>query len=75
MNRVCNDEDFDAEVEKFANEIASVSGSAVMLTKYLLYQTDAMNFEQAIRAGVDMNAIARMTEDCQAGVRKFLSKS
>ncbi|MBS1808326.1 MAG: enoyl-CoA hydratase/isomerase family protein [Acidobacteria bacterium] len=75
VNRVCNDEDFEVEVEKFANEIASVSVSAVMLTKYLLYQTDAMNFDQAIRAGVDMNAIARMTEDCQAGVKKFLSKS
>lgn len=75
VNRVCNDEDFEAEVEKFAHEIASVSGSAVMLTKYLLYQTDAMSFEQALRAGVDMNAIARLTEDCQTGVKKFLSKT
>ncbi len=74
VNRVCNDEDFDAEVEKFANEIAAISASAVMLTKHLLYQTDAMSFEQAIRAGVEMNAIARMTDDCQSGIRKFLSK-
>ncbi|HEX4951667.1 MAG TPA: enoyl-CoA hydratase/isomerase family protein [Blastocatellia bacterium] len=75
VNRVCNDEDFDTEVDKFANEIAAISASAVMLTKQLLYQTDAMSFEQAIRAGVDMNAIARMTEDCQNGIKKFLSKS
>jgi methylglutaconyl-CoA hydratase len=75
VNRVCNDEDFDVEVEKFAQEIAAVSASAVILTKQLLYQTDAMSFEQALRAGIDMNAIARMTEDCQAGVKKFLSKS
>jgi len=74
VNRVCNDEDFDAEVDKFANEIAALSASAVMLTKQLLYQTDGMSFEQAIRAGVDMNAIARMTEDCQNGIKKFLSK-
>lgn len=74
VNRVCNDEDFDAEVDKFANEIAALSTSAVMLTKQLLYQTDGMSFEQAIRAGVDMNAIARMTEDCQNGIKKFLSK-
>ncbi len=75
VNRVCNDEDFDVEVDKFAQEIAALSASAVMLTKQLLYQTDGMSFEQAIRAGVDMNAIARMTEDCQAGVKKFLRKS
>ncbi|MBL8204956.1 MAG: enoyl-CoA hydratase/isomerase family protein, partial [Blastocatellia bacterium] len=74
VNRVCNDEDFDAEVDKFANEIAALSASAVMLTKQLLYQTDGMSFEQSIRAGVDMNAIARMTEDCQNGIKKFLSK-
>jgi methylglutaconyl-CoA hydratase len=75
VNRVCNDEDFDAEVDRFANEIAMLSASAVMLTKQLLYQTDAMSFEQAIRAGVEMNALARMTEDCQNGIKKFLSKA
>ena len=74
VNRVCNDEDFDTEVDRFANEIAVLSASAVMLTKQLLYQTDGMSFDQAIRAGVDMNAIARMTEDCQNGIKKFLSK-
>ena len=75
INRVCNDEDFEVAVEKFAQEIAALSASAVMLTKRLFYQTDAMSFDQAIQSGVDMNAIARMTEDCQTGVKKFLSKS
>lgn len=74
VNRVCDDEDFDSEVDKFANEIAAISASAVMLTKQLLYQTDGMSFDQSIRAGVDMNAIARMTEDCQNGIRAFLGK-
>ncbi len=74
VNRVCNDEDFDAEVDKFANEIAALSASAVMLTKQLLYQTDGVSFDQSLRAGVEMNAIARMTEDCQNGIKKFLSK-
>lgn len=75
INRVCEDADFDAEVEKFAAEVASLSPSALMLTKQLLYQIDSMSFEQAIRAGVDMNVIARLTPDCQAAVRKFLSKA
>lgn len=75
INRVCEDADFDAEVEKFAAEIASLSPSALMLTKHLLYQIDSMSFEQAIRAGVDLNVIARLTPDCQTAVRKFLSKA
>lgn len=75
INRVFDDESFEDEVRKYAAAIASLSGSAVGLTKSLLYQTDSMSFDQAIRAGVEMNAIARMTPDCQAGIQKFLSKS
>lgn len=75
INRVCDDADFETEVEKFATEVASLSPSALMLTKYLLYQIDAMSFEQAIRAGVDVNVIARLTPDCQNAVKKFLSKA
>ncbi len=74
INRVCDDADFEAEVEKFAAEISQLSASALTLTKYLLYQIDSMSFEQAIRAGVDLNIIARQTPDCQNSVRKFLSK-
>ncbi len=75
INRVCDDQNFEAEVESYAGEIAKLSGSAIALTKSLLYQTDAMTFDQALRAGVEMNAIARMTPDCQTGIRKFLSKA
>ena len=75
INRVCDDADFENEVAKFAGEVAQISASALMLTKYLLYQTDAMSFDQALRAGVDLNAIARMTPDCQSGIKKFLSKA
>ncbi len=51
-----------------------VSRSAVMLSKRLLYGIDGMTFEAGIKAGVDTNAIARMTEDCQQGIRRFLEK-
>jgi len=74
INRVCDDDSFEAEVEKYASEISQLSASALMLTKRLLYQIDSMSFEQAIRAGVDLNIIARQTPDCQNSVRKFLSK-
>jgi methylglutaconyl-CoA hydratase len=74
INRVCDDDRFESEVESYAAEIVQISGSAMALTKSLLYQTDAMTFDQALRAGVEMNAIARMTPDCQSGIQKFLSK-
>jgi hypothetical protein len=34
-----------------------------------------MAFEEALAAGVDVNATARMTEDCRAGVAHFLKKN
>ena len=74
INRVCDDNELDSALTEFVNEVTRVSASAVQLTKSLLYQTDAMNFDQAIQIGIETNAIARMTPDCQAGVQKFLNK-
>jgi methylglutaconyl-CoA hydratase len=45
-----------------------------MLSKRLLYNMDSMSFEAALQAGVEINAIARQTEDCRKGVERFLKK-
>jgi methylglutaconyl-CoA hydratase len=74
VNQVFEPESFDAEVNKFAGRFEKLSRSAVALTKRLFYRTDAMAFEDALFAGVDINATARMTEDCQKGIAKFLKK-
>lgn len=74
VNRVVPDEDLELALTNLVKEYESVSASAVALTKRLLYQIDGMSFEQAVSAGVEMNAIARMTPDCQEGIRRFLSK-
>jgi methylglutaconyl-CoA hydratase len=74
VNQVFNDENFEKEVENYVAGFERVSKSAVMLSKRLLYHTDGMTFEAAINAGVDVNAIARMTDDCKKGVAQFLSK-
>jgi len=73
-NRVIDDEAFDDEVDAFVERFARVSGSAVALTKKLLYQIDAMSFEDALRCGVDTNVTARLTTDCKRGVERFLRK-
>ena len=74
INHVYPDAGFDAEVEKFVAALASRSGTAVSLTKRLLYHTDAMSFEAAVEAGIEANALSRMTDDAQRGFERFTKK-
>jgi methylglutaconyl-CoA hydratase len=75
VNQIMDDEAFDDEVDTFVQRFMKTSGSAVALTKQLLYRTDAMSFEDAMQFGVDENVIARMSEDCRKGIERFLKKS
>jgi len=75
VNRVFPDESFDEQVTTFLADLASRSASAVSLTKRLLYQIDGVDFEAAIRAGAQVNALARMTDDCRDGIDRFLGDS
>jgi methylglutaconyl-CoA hydratase len=74
INRVFADDDFDSEVESYVAELAQKSASAISLAKSLLYHMDAMTFESALEAGIQLNAITRMTPDCKRGVERFLKK-
>jgi methylglutaconyl-CoA hydratase len=72
VNEVFADESFDSAVNDYLGKFERVSKTAVSLTKRLLYQVDGMFFSQALEAGVDTNVIARMTEDCRQGIKRFL---
>jgi methylglutaconyl-CoA hydratase len=74
VHRVYADAQFAAEVETYVSRLAAKPASAVMLSKRLLYNMDSMSFEAALEAGVEINAIARNTEECRKGVEKFLKK-
>ena len=74
VNQIYDEAAFDDEVKSYAASFEKVSRSAVMLSKRLLYQMDSMTFDAALQAGVDTNTIARLTEDCQTGIAKFLTK-
>jgi methylglutaconyl-CoA hydratase len=74
INHVFDDAVFEAEVEAYVQGFEKVSRSAVMLSKRLLYHMDAMTFDAALQSGVDLNALARMTEDCQQGIARFIKK-
>ena len=75
VNHVFEDDAFETPVERYVAGFEQVSRSAVVLTKRLLYQMDGMSFDAALQAGADVNTIARMTEDCRAGIARFLSKT
>ena len=74
INRVFADDQFESSVEVYVAQMAAKSASAVSLAKNLLYHMDGMTFETAIEAGIQLNAITRMTEDCKSGVERFLKK-
>jgi len=74
INRIMDDEAFDDEVDAFIQQFTKTSSSAVSLTKRLLYQTDAMSFADALHCGVDANVTARMSEECQKGIARFLKR-
>lgn len=72
INKVVPDSDLDSETVGFASGYNEVSRSAVMLSKKLLYQIDGMTFEDALSLGSELNAIARLTDDCKSGISRFL---
>lgn len=62
------------EVQDLARELATeTSGSAVALTKRMMAQVPGMGLDEALDYAVQMNAFARGTEDCQAGIDAFLN--
>lgn len=70
-----NEEGLDARVEEIAGAIAKASPSAVALTKQMLTALDGMPLDSALDYASRMNALTRMTPDCQNGIAKFLNKS
>jgi methylglutaconyl-CoA hydratase len=74
VNRIFADETFAEDVKNYVSVYEKVSRSAVVLSKRLLYQMDGLTFESALESGVDVNTIARLTDDCRNGIAKFLNK-
>src|SRR5215213_10489653 len=74
VNQVFADESFEADVSLYVSEFEKMSASAIGLTKTLLYQLDGLAFPEALETGADVNVIARLTDDCQQKVAKFLSR-
>lgn len=74
VNRVLPAAAFESGVETLVRELAARPASAVTLSKRLLYGLDDLSFDEGIARGAEVNAIARLTEACREGVRRFLEK-
>lgn len=65
-----------AAVEALADEIArETSPSAVALTKRLLADVPALGLDEGLSYAAQLNALARGTDDCRAGIAAFLGKT
>lgn len=73
-NRVLPADAFESAVGEYLSELAARPPGAVALTKRLLYGLDGASFDEAVARGAEVNALARLTDECRAGVNLFLKR-
>lgn len=66
---------FESEVADILRGFVGNSASALALIKKQLYELEGRTFEQSIRLGAEVNALARATGDFKKAVQGFLRKS
>jgi len=74
INRAVAGVDFESHVQSLAGSLAKLSPNALALSKGLLYKTDGLALNEALAFGMDVNVVARMSQDCQKSIARFLSK-
>lgn len=74
VNRVFSRHTFADDARAYAVELAGRPASSVAFSKGLLYQVGETPFEEGVARGVEINAQARETEECRAGIRAFLDR-
>lgn len=74
VNCVYSRHTFSDDARAYVAELAERSSTAMGLSKSLLYELDELGFADGIERGAQVNADARQTEDCRAGVQAFLAR-
>ena len=67
ISRVFPDADFETSGRAALTDLAALSPSALALTKRQFYQLDGTSFEDGVRLGAKVNAVARATPEFRAG--------
>ena len=71
---VKDEEELDLEIERLTTAFSKADKTAIQLTKEMLIALDGMSLEASLDYAARMNAAARMTPGCQAGIKRFLEK-
>jgi methylglutaconyl-CoA hydratase len=74
VSRVVPDSGFEAVSHEVLSGLAGASASALALTKRQFYQLDGLPFEEGIRLGAKVNALARAHPDFKTAIAAFLKK-
>lgn len=75
INNVVKAEELETAVFEFASGlIRNNSGQSMELTKQLIDQVQSPSLEEVLEQAAIMNAKARATDDCKAGIAAFLNK-
>lgn len=75
INQVVTAEELEQSVFEFASTlIRSNSAQSMQLTKQLMAEVQSLSLEDGLTLAAKMNAQARATEDCKAGIAAFLNK-
>ena len=75
VNQVMPHSAFDSEVQAYVDDLASRPPTAMALTKQLFHGVDGAPIADALARGAAVNALARLTDECREGVRRFLSRA
>ncbi|WP_412067236.1 enoyl-CoA hydratase/isomerase family protein [Rubrivirga sp. IMCC43871] len=76
VTRAVAPDDLDDATDALCRELATeTSASAVALTKRLLADVPSMGLSEGLSYATRLNALARATDDCRAGVAAFLGKT
>lgn len=74
VSRVVPDADFERVTGEVLAALAGASASALALTKRQFHELDGLPFEEGIRLGAKVNALARAHPDFRTAIAAFLKK-
>ncbi len=74
VNEICAEEEVMTRALARADELAQNAPTSLAMTKQLLAAVPSMGLDEGLRYAVEVNALARTTDDLKEGVSAFLEK-
>jgi methylglutaconyl-CoA hydratase len=74
VNRILASGTFETDATAYLESLAERPVSAMTLSKRLFYGLEGASLEDGVTRGAEVNALARLTDACREGVRRFLER-